>query len=889
MQTTRFTPRPRAARITLGGRSILATIMNPTALLKLTCGRDRLGAAAPVPAPANFPPSEPAAGCFSGPQLKIKSLTTMNPARSLLIFATLLAAILVTNSAPAATNTWNGPGLTGNWDTSGNNWAGTPAGTPWAAQGNSALFDTSNNVVTVSTSISVDNWSIGSSGNRVTLNAGVTITENFANANFLIFGSGHTSTNDGNILTINGTFNFGHATASDYFRLGSDNASSGSSYNGIAVNTNGTLRHVTATNGTHDDEVGTYAGANYNYMDINGGTFDRQVTGSKFYVGVQGSSNYMTIRNGGTLSGGQSMPTIWALPYGNSELHIGTGGSFNHVDVTGPNSVARVAQLLTVGNATNATDNYLKVENGGAFWGGFVNTGGLIGGSAGADSNYVQVTGINSTLNLHNRNGVARFFTIGAVGTTANSNHLDVFSGATANLSCGVILGGSNSKFNLGDGAGTSTAKIGNGALTNLVYLSVASAQLNFNSGKLMSLSNGIPLVTGPGTVNLNGPATIDTSTYTNSIDSVITGTGSLTITNLGRGKLTLSSNNTYSGDTTISAGTLALSGSGSVHSSANLIVSSGATFDVSGVTTPPYSLTSGQTLKGNGGVKGTVIVASGATVAPGTSIGTLYFTNAPTLSGTVLMEINRAASPNADKLVLVATGGTLTNGGTLTITNTGGTLQSGDTFDLFDADHLAGSFATINTPTLPSGLAWDTSRLTIDGTIKVIGTPAVTATDATYVRAPGLSLKIPIAAIASDPAHPPVSVQSLGTSGQGATLSFNSTYIFYTPANNNNDSFTYTVQNSVGDTASATLTVNVVAAGGFARTITVSAGTAAVKFFGIPGLQYDVQRTTSLTEPVTWTTLTSGSPLSPGADGSFTHTDASAPNGTAYYRCLQH
>ena len=162
-------------------------------------------------------------------------------------------------------------------------------------------------------------------------------------------------------------------------------------------------------------------------------------------------------------------------------------------------------------------------------------------------------------------------------------------------------------------------------------------------------------------------------------------------------------------------------------------------------------------------------------------------------------------------------------------------------------------------------------------------------ASDATYARAPGLALKIRIADIVWDANASPVTVQSLGARAQGATLSFDSTYIFYTPANNNNDSFGYTVTNTVGDSASATLTVNVVAAGGFARTITVSAGTATVKFFGIPGLQYDVQRTSSLTEPVTWTTLTPGSPLSPGADGSFTHTDASAPNGTAYYRCLQH
>ena len=207
---------------------------------------------------------------------------------------------------------------------------------------------------------------------------------------------------------------------------------------------------------------------------------------------------------------------------------------------------------------------------------------------------------------------------------------------------------------------------------------------------------------------------------------------------------------------------------------------------------------------------------------------------------------------------------------------------------------HLNPAVATLlnRGGTAVSGITGDFDGGTRNATTPGIGADEFNpfpATDATYVRAPGLPLKIPIAAIASDPAHPPVSVQSLGASGQGATLSFNSTYIFYTPANNNNDSFTYTVQNSVSDTASATLTVNVVAAGGFARTITVSAGTATVKFFGIPGLQYDVQRTSSLTEPVTWTTLTPGSPLSPGADGSFTHTDASAPNGTAYYRCLQH
>ena len=113
---------------------------------------------------------------------------------------------------------------------------------------------------------------------------------------------------------------------------------------------------------------------------------------------------------------------------------------------------------------------------------------------------------------------------------------------------------------------------------------------------------------------------------------------------------------------------------------------------------------------------------------------------------------------------------------------------------------------------------------------------------------------------------------------------------IFYTPASNNHDdSFPYTVDNGHNSTDRATVRVTVAPSGGIARTITVSGNTATIKFFGIPGIQYDVQRTTSLAEPVYWTTLTTGSPLSPGTDGSFTFTDTPAPNGTAYYRSLQH
>ncbi len=107
---------------------------------------------------------------------------------------------------------------------------------------------------------------------------------------------------------------------------------------------------------------------------------------------------------------------------------------------------------------------------------------------------------------------------------------------------------------------------------------------------------------------------------------------------------------------------------------------------------------------------------------------------------------------------------------------------------------------------------------------------------------------------------------QSLGASAQGATLSWDSTNIFYQPANNNNDSFTYTVSNGSG-TATGMVTVMVAPVGGLAKTITASVGGAIFQFFGIPGLPHDVQRTTSLRT----------SPLAPGAGGSFPNTDGSA------------
>jgi hypothetical protein len=71
------------------------------------------------------------------------------------------------------------------------------------------------------------------------------------------------------------------------------------------------------------------------------------------------------------------------------------------------------------------------------------------------------------------------------------------------------------------------------------------------------------------------------------------------------------------------------------------------------------------------------------------------------------------------------------------------------------------------------------------------------------------------------------------------------------------------------------------------AEFITASGSSATIQFSGVAGYEYHVQRTDSLTAPMTWTTLTT-TPLSPGADGSFSFIDTNAPPGTVYYRLTQ-
>jgi hypothetical protein len=120
---------------------------------------------------------------------------------------------------------------------------------------------------------------------------------------------------------------------------------------------------------------------------------------------------------------------------------------------------------------------------------------------------------------------------------------------------------------------------------------------------------------------------------------------------------------------------------------------------DVSGTAGGSLTLASGQTLSGNGSVKGNFVVGSGAILAPGNSIGTMTFSNALTLSvgRTNIFEISKSPLTNDCAKIF----GALTNGGTLIVTN-------------------IGTFASVILPPLAAGLAWNTNSLNTSGTLSV-------------------------------------------------------------------------------------------------------------------------------------------------------------------------
>lgn len=124
--------------------------------------------------------------------------------------------------------------------------------------------------------------------------------------------------------------------------------------------------------------------------------------------------------------------------------------------------------------------------------------------------------------------------------------------------------------------------------------------------------------------------------------------------------------------------------------------------------------------------------------------------------------------------------------------------------------------------------------------------------------------------------------------SSQGGSVTLGASSISYTPPVNfiGLDTFTVTITDGQGGSVLGTVTVNVVEASAVSNNqpvITLQpGGGVAVLFQGVPGLSYQVQRSTDLQA---WTLLTT---LIAAPDGTLPCLDPSPPVGTAFYRIVR-
>ena len=238
---------------------------------------------------------------------------------------------------------------------------------------------------------------------------------------------------------------------------------------------------------------------------------------------------------------------------------------------------------------------------------------------------------------------------------------------------------------------GTAVNVAGNGTLqsNNATALgTLAAVDLAAGTTLAVGASQTLGILTGAGSTVLNGNALTvgSTNNLSGTFSGVISdGSAAGSLIKNGTGTLTLSGTNTYTGTTTVNAGTLLVNGS---------IANGPAATDV--------IVNSTGTLGGSGTILGAVSVLSGGTVAPGNSPGILNVgKHACSLRGrTSRSKLNGTTPGNTatdhDQLNVTGAvnlgGATLSTSGALSVTP--GTLQSIVIINNDGSDAVVGQFA---------------------------------------------------------------------------------------------------------------------------------------------------------------------------------------------------
>jgi autotransporter-associated beta strand protein len=477
-------------------------------------------------------------------------------------------------------------------------------------------------------------------------------------------------------------------------------------------------------------------------------------------------------------------------------------------------------------------------------------------------------------------------------------------------LSSGITLGSGitlTMTSNSGDGAGLSSID-GNNTIEGKINVSYGNPALNISSsaGSTLTINGDVQLVESSRPLIFGGASTSD-NTVNGDISSS-DATKVLSVTKQGIGTWVFKGNNTYSGATTISEGILKLA-AGSLGNTAITVTNTGTLAVQPGSVT---TISAGSTGAGTAG--GSLDLTSRILDMTDGAVSMFNVQQQDSFAGTALTIADGATlkcnlgNSGAD-LLAVTKGAAVSGTVNVTVDITGATALTPGSYDLVTAaSGLSGGTwqftggGTAQSVTI-GGYVYPLQLSAMDTAVRV--TVGLKAPNLSYTLAPGISQRITLADIqgaglASAQGSPSYAITGVGNpSAQGGTVVHDAGNILYTYPTSGSpatDSFTYTISDGA---ASATATVSLTfqkQSGSASGSITVSGGVASVTLYGIPGVAYDVQRSTDLS---TWATLTAAPPLNAtppftaGSDGKITFTDNFSDLGTppaaAFYRTIQH
>lgn len=462
--------------------------------------------------------------------------------------------------------------------------------------------------------------------------SGAVFTGIVSNGGITKAGSGIlTLNNNGNTFTGATTINAGNLAISQSALLNSSSVSLAASGAQLSLGQNGagthTVNNLSGVAGSSIRTDFTLSGTNANRsLTVNqstDGTFAGSFTegGSRAITIIKTGTAKLTLSGTGGYTGGTtvSQGTLAAI------TNNGALGGSGTVTINDTNTGANDTALL-LGNITMARPVTVANEGSGT------TTLGANGGAA--LPTFSGAITLARDVTLDGTGNTDRLTFTGGIGGTGNVT----ISGGTNRVVFATVANTYDGSTSV---SANSVLQLSTGAASTASFIPDTSV-LTVNSGGIVKLAKGANSETIGG---LSGSGKVRGHEAVTGIASalVINGGGSqnfggvledggasgstLSLTKIGTGTQTLSGINTYSGATSITEGTLALSGSGSIVNSSTINVAAGATLDVSSAT---FTLGVDQTLTGAGTVVGTVVNDTlGGVITPSggnLSIGSLTY-----------------------------------------------------------------------------------------------------------------------------------------------------------------------------------------------------------------------------------------------------------------------